>query len=94
MPTAFPPVSWRLGLDLNPIDLRKPEQYRWLRALIWPEHHDRVALLEDAHLIYQQHPPLLRQGDVATDLPDVLAMMPPYATPVVFHTHVFNQLQT
>lgn len=92
LPTALPPVAWRLGLDLNPIDLRMPEQYRWLRALIWPEHHDRVALLEDAHLIYQQHPPLLRQGDVATDLVKTLSLMPAYATPVILHTHVFNQV--
>lgn len=92
LPTTLPPVAWRLGLDLNPIDLRKPEHYRWLQALIWPEHHERVALLEDAHLIYQQHPPLLRQGDIATDLVDVLALMPAYATPVIFHTHVLNQV--
>lgn len=92
LPTTFPPVAWRMGLDLNPIDLRKPEQYRWLRALIWPEHHDRLALLEDAHLIYQQYPPLLRQGDVATDLVAALSLMPAYATPVLFHTHVFTQV--
>lgn len=92
LPSTLPPVAWRMGLDLNPIDLRNAQQYLWLRALIWPEHHDRVALLEDARLIYHQHPPLLRQGDIAADLGAALAALPAYATPVIFHTHVFNQL--
>ena len=92
LPTTLPPVAWRMGLDLNPIDLRNAQHYLWLQALIWPEHHDRVALLEDARLIYHQHPPLLRRGDLATALADSLAEMPAYATPVIFHTHVFNQV--
>jgi hypothetical protein len=92
LPTTLPPIAWRTGLDLNPIDLRKLEDYRWLRALIWPEHHDRVALLEDAARIYHQHPPRVQQGDVASDLATLLDAMPAYATPVIFHTHVFNQI--
>lgn len=92
LPATLPPVAWRMGLDLHPIDLRNAQHYLWLRALIWPEHHDRVALLEDARLIYQQHPPLLRQGDIVKDLGAALAALPAYATPVIFHTHVFNQI--
>ena len=92
LPVTLPPVAWRMGLDLNPIDLRNAQHYLWLRALIWPEHHDRVALLEDARLIYHQHPPLLRQGDIAKDLGAALTTLPAYATPVIFHTHVFNQI--
>jgi hypothetical protein len=92
LPTTLPPVAWRMGLDLNPIDLRNAQHYLWLQALIWPEHHDRMALLEDARLIYHQHPPLLRRGDLATALADSLTEMPAYATPVIFHTHVFNQV--
>jgi hypothetical protein len=93
-PTALPPVAWRVGLDLNPIDLRDAQQYLWLQALIWPEHHDRVALLEDARLLYHQHPPLLQRGDLTTDLGELLTAMPAYSTPVIFHTHVFNQVSS
>jgi len=92
LPITLPPLVWRMGLDLNPIDLRKPADYRWLRALIWPEHQDRVALLEDAALIYHQHPPQVQQGDVATDLVALLDAMPADTTPVIFHTHVFTQI--
>lgn len=92
LPATLPPVAWRMGLDLNPLALRDTQHYRWLQALIWPEHQDRVALLADAHLIYQQHPPTLRRGDLTADLVAVLAEMPAYATPVIFHTHVFNQV--
>lgn len=43
IPTRFPATSFSAGVDLNPIDLGDDEQYRWLEALIWPEHADRTA---------------------------------------------------
>ena len=41
LPTDFPIVSFRVGLDLAPVDLSDDEEYRWMQALIWPEHGDR-----------------------------------------------------
>jgi hypothetical protein len=35
-PADFPPVIARVGVDLNPLDVRIDEDALWLRALIWP----------------------------------------------------------
>src|SRR5579859_622279 len=48
LPDALPEVGWRLGLDLNPIDLGDPEESLWLRALIWPDEPGRAELLRQA----------------------------------------------
>jgi hypothetical protein len=43
IPAAIPPIASRVGLDLNPIDVRDDAATRWLRALIWPGEQVRVA---------------------------------------------------
>ena len=46
IPAGMPPVAAREGLDLHPIRATDPEAMRWLRALVWPEHPARAALLQ------------------------------------------------
>jgi len=46
IPAGMPPVAARVGLDLHPIRATDPEAMRWLRALVWPEHPARAALLQ------------------------------------------------
>ncbi|MBW7881420.1 MAG: DUF2332 domain-containing protein [Caldilineaceae bacterium] len=87
-----PTIARRVGLDLNVLDLRKAEDYRWLRALIWPEHAERLARLERARALWLEAPPALIAGDALLHLPHLLAEVPAGITPVVFHTHVLNQL--
>src|SRR5215211_8386613 len=50
IPTVFPKVAFRMGIDLNPIDVHDTKSTRWLRALLWPEHKQRFQLLEAALL--------------------------------------------
>lgn len=38
-----PPVRWRAGLDLHPLDPGDVRDRAWLEALVWPDHHDRRA---------------------------------------------------
>ena len=45
VPTAPPRVTWRAGLDLDPVDISDPNQAAWLEALVWPEQSDRLAKL-------------------------------------------------
>src|SRR4030095_14466969 len=40
----WPECSFRLGIDLNPVDLTDPIARRWFDALIWPEHTGRRRL--------------------------------------------------
>jgi hypothetical protein len=85
------PIAYRIGLDLNPIDVHDEAEALWLRALIWPEQRDRAVYLQQAIVLAQAEPPQLRAGDAVTLLPDVLAHIPPWATLCVFHTFVLNQ---
>lgn len=69
-------VGWRLGLDLNPLDVRDPVTRDWLRALIWPEHPDRLELLDAALEVARHDPPLVLRGDLVDDLAPLAARAP------------------
>ena len=43
-----PSVVERIGLDLHVNDLHNKEDYLWLRALIWPEHKERLEMFDQA----------------------------------------------
>lgn len=90
-----PPLSgtlalpWRLGIDLNPLDLDDPIDHRWLRALIWPDHADRAHRLDLAARVATRPPrPRIHRGDALECLPDLLAQAPEELTVVVLHTAV------
>jgi hypothetical protein len=86
MPARMPPVAARVGLDLHPIHATDPEAIRWLRALVWPEHPARAALLEQVLALAQREPPRLLAGDALAILPQALADAPADTAVCVFHT--------
>jgi hypothetical protein len=88
---VWPVVTVRVGLDLNPIDVRDPDAALWLRALVWPDEVGRAELLQQAVQVAQQDPPRLLAGDALDILPEVLATVPPDQAVCVFHTHTINQ---
>lgn len=88
---APPTVTFRIGVDLNPVDVRDPDATLWLRALIWPEHHARVQRLQAALTMAQQAPPTLLAGNALDELPTLLPDVPTDATLCVYHSHVVNQ---
>lgn len=92
LPERLPAVSYRVGLDLTPIDVRDVDAVRWLRALIWPEHLDRMRALDAAVALARQHPPRLIAGDAAETLPALLAEVPGDATLCVYHSYALNQM--
>ncbi len=85
-------IASRIGIDLTPLDVRDRDNTNWLRALIWPEHHDRTARLNAAIDIAAADPPRLIQGDLNERLPEAVAAAPDDATIVVFHTAVMPYL--
>lgn len=91
IPDAFPAVMSRVGVDLNPIDVHDADDARWLRALIWPEHVERVRRLEQALEIARREPPQLIAGDALEHLPALMRAANPDATLVVFHSYTINQ---
>lgn len=92
LPAPLPPVASRAGIDVDPVDATDPEATRWLRALVWPEHEGRAALLAAALELARRDPPVLIAGDALDALPDALRALPADAAPCVVHSFTLNQL--
>jgi hypothetical protein len=81
-------LAWRLGVDLHPLDVRDPDTRAWLRALVWPEHRDRMELLAKALDLAGSDPPPVVRGDLTADIPRLAAEAPRNAALVVTSTWV------
>lgn len=92
LPAGVPPVVWRAGIDLNPLDVHNAGDVAWLEALIWPEQDFRRERLRQAISIAKEHPPLLVAGDLNARLEEVAAQAPADAALVVFHSAVMPYL--
>ena len=90
-PLHVPGVASRVGIDINPLDVRSTDDVAWLRALVWPEHDDRRALLDAAIAVAAKDPPRLVRGDVFEWLPVEVAAAPVDSTLCVVATFVLNQ---
>jgi hypothetical protein len=88
LPAQVPDVSWRAGLDLNPLDVTHDDDVHWLECLIWPGETGRRERLAAAIETARRDPPPIHRGDLLTDLPDLARQAPPGATLVVFHSAV------
>lgn len=89
VPTAVPPVIWRRGLDLNPLDLASGADIQWLECLVWPGQQDRADRLRAAVAAARRDPPIVQRGDLVDDLAGLVAEAPREAgTVVVFHSAV------
>ena len=91
---GFPKVSHRIGIDLNIIDLQNKDEIDWLLALVWPEHHQRRALLQAALLVRAETEVKLYQGDGFAMLEEIVTQLPEHTLPCIYHTHVANQIST
>ena len=85
---AQPRVVWRLGLDLEPVDLANPRDVAWLETLVWPEQTDRLHRLRAAIDVARRDPPRVLRADLLTDLAACAHVAPLGATLVVFHSAV------
>jgi hypothetical protein len=92
LPPRVPAVSWRAGLDLNPLDVTSDDDVRWLSCLVWPGEGDRAERLAAAIAAARRDPPAVHRGDLLTDLPALAAQAPADATLVVYHTSVLYQV--
>ncbi|HET7880139.1 MAG TPA: DUF2332 domain-containing protein [Acetobacteraceae bacterium] len=88
LPTALPRAVWRLGIDLEPVDLADPADAAWLETLVWPEQVDRLHRLRAAIAVARHDRPRVVRADLLTDLPAYARQAPSGATLVVFHSAV------
>lgn len=56
LPQRLPRVSWRAGLDLNPLNVADDVDLAWLRACVWPERDERRRCLDLAATIVANDP--------------------------------------
>ena len=93
-PTSLPEIVWRAGIDLDPLDpIARPDDHRWLQALIWPGQRARADRLAAAVEAVRDAPrPTLVRGDLVDELPALAAAAPREATLVIFHSTVLMYL--
>ena len=85
-----PRILSRLGIDLDPVDVRSDEGARLLRSFVWAGQDERLARLDRAIEALRADPPPLVRGDVADVLPGVLEQLDGLV--LVFQTAVFHTL--
>jgi len=88
LPERIPEIRWRAGLDLNPLDVTRDDDVRWLSCLVWPGEGDRAERLAAAVATARRDPPAVHRGDLLTGLPALAARAPAEATLVIYHTSV------
>ena len=67
-PPRRPVIEYREGIDLNPLDVRNPDDRDWLEALVWPEQHERLDIVRAASGTVAESPPLITAGDAVTEV--------------------------
>jgi hypothetical protein len=88
VPERMPQIAWRVGVDLNPLDVSSETDVAWLDALVWPEHDERRERLHNAIDIVRREPPRIERANALDTLSSLAAEAPRNATLVVFHSAV------
>jgi hypothetical protein len=88
LPAEHLRVTWRMGLDVHPLDVADAADCAWLETLVWPEQSDRLHRLRAAIAVARRDPPRIVCGDLLTDLSACARQAPADATLVVYHSAV------
>ncbi len=87
-----PRVRDRIGVDRNPIDVTTDEGARLLKCFVWAGQTERLERLDRAIESLRADPPELMRGDIAKELPGVLAARRSEALTLVFETATLGYL--
>ncbi|MGI8723376.1 MAG: DUF2332 domain-containing protein [Geodermatophilaceae bacterium] len=86
------PLGSRVGIDLQPIQVRDEEAVRWLLACVWPEQLGRFQRLQAAIEVARTDPPRVVAGDLVEMLPSIVAELPENEHLAVQNSWVLNYL--
>jgi len=81
----LPPIIERVGIDLDPVDVRDEDQARWQLALIFPD-TNRMTRTRRALAEIRDTPPRIVQGDAVDIVDRVVLDVAPDAVAVVTTT--------
>ncbi|MBV9842770.1 MAG: DUF2332 domain-containing protein [Sphingomonadaceae bacterium] len=71
-PRRMPRIARRIGVDLEPVDPREPENHRWIMANLFPEWQAQRQRLERALTLRADYPLETYKGDAVALLPALL----------------------
>ncbi|SEE13379.1 DUF2332 domain-containing protein [Ruania alba] len=89
LPDRHPEIAARLGLDAHPVQAGDPDERRWLRCLVWPEHTERATRLAAALEMAARARVDIRAGSFPDDIAETVAALrtaAPGAPVVVTHS--------
>lgn len=98
IPRELPRITWRGGVDLQPLSPSDAETKDWLEALIWPDAHgrvdgERVDRLRTGIAIARREPAHVVAGDLRTESRAVIEEAARHADRVVvWHSAVLAYL--
>jgi hypothetical protein len=87
MPSRLPSIAERIGIDVEPLDVRNPAVRSWLAACI-PQEIGAVTRFNQAVELVLQQPVQAVRGDACEVLPQVLKSIPPHALICLLDTFV------
>jgi hypothetical protein len=85
-PRTLPPIPWRVGIDLDPLDLADPDDRLWARSCLPPE-CGALDRFDQASQLVLANPCSILRGDAIEILPAVLDAVPDDLLPVVVDTY-------
>lgn len=87
-------VRQKIGIDQNPLDIRDPDNARWLKALIWPDMTARFERLTAAIALAQEAKGFqMIQGSSRSDFEAVIKGVRSQSSLLIYHTHVLYQFR-
>jgi hypothetical protein len=89
---ALPKTASQIGIEIEPVDVSDPDNVNWLKALIWPDQHDRVDLLDAALALLRKGPPRIIKGDCTEKIPQIVREMPRSEPVCLLFSHSANQV--
>jgi hypothetical protein len=87
----IPSIGYRIGLDIEPIDLTDDEEARWMLSSTWPDHRDLSLMQRSAIEVLRKNPPRLVQGD-ALEVQSLLDDVPEDLTLCVYQSFMLNHV--
>jgi len=86
VPSTLPRIEQRIGIDRAPIDMNSEDDFAWLVACVWPEHHERRQRLTAAREHVRHAERDLRTGGIE-DTGQALEELATTGPPVLLTTH-------
>jgi hypothetical protein len=87
-----PRIGRRVGIDLAPVDVTTEEGALLLKSFVWADQTERLEMLDRAIVTLREDPPQLLRGDIAEELPRVLAERRDGPLTVVWQTAALGYL--